>query len=503
MQADSFYRDFEDRYRGSREIIKARLSVYLPFIVPLKEIYDECLALDLGCGRGEWLELLENSGFKARGVDLDSGMLDACRERGLSVDQQDVIEALRHTEDESQVVISGFHIAEHIPFHTLQELVKEALRTLKPAGLLILETPNPENIIVGTTNFYLDPTHQRPLPPGLLSFLPEHSGFFRTKILRLQENKNLVSANDINLLQVLAGVSPDYCVIAQKNATADRTQKFDSSFEMEYGLTLDHLVQKYDSGIQQKIEKLGNKLALIEAQSQENLRLADQLAQLNAALSSALIEQRDLGHQVQHWRYQAQQAQAALNEQVHQMHAVYASRSWRLTYALRWYNLQQRLLRQYGVAARGKALFKKIVRLIARGVRAPGTAALPQQAGGAASRGLAAKLNQSVRAPVVAVIKWAGDHARRSPRFKRFAMRMLRKYPGLQHKLHRAYLEPRLANPPPPDDRPNPATGDLTTLYGPIPDDRAYAMSSSDPDGINAGQRSPLESNFQNYLRRL
>ena len=89
--SDGFYRAFEERYRGSRELIKGRLAAYLPFVEPLLEAYPSATAIDLGCGRGEWLELLAGSGFKPIGVDLDTGMLEACLERGLPVEQGDAL----------------------------------------------------------------------------------------------------------------------------------------------------------------------------------------------------------------------------------------------------------------------------------------------------------------------------------------------------------------------------------------------------------------------------
>ena len=180
-----FYRQFEDRHRGSRELILSRLQAYLPFITPLQQSYDAPLAIDLGCGRGEWLELITQAGFIATGVDLDEQMLLACHERGLTVQCQDAINALKNLPSDSQMLVSGFHLAEHLLFSDLQELVKEAFRVLKTGGLLILETPNPENIVVGSSNFYLDPSHHHPLPPLLLSFLPEFYGFDRVKVLLL------------------------------------------------------------------------------------------------------------------------------------------------------------------------------------------------------------------------------------------------------------------------------------------------------------------------------
>lgn len=248
---DEFYRAFEDRYRGSRELIKSRLRVYLPFVEPLKGIHTQCRAIDLGCGRGEWLELMKEVGIDARGVDLDDGMLAACIERGLSAEQGDVLPFLRGLPDESVAIVSGFHVAEHVPFADLRLLVQESHRVLSPSGLMILETPNPENLAVGTSGFYADPTHDKPIPPNLLSFLPEYYGFARTKVLRLQESDGLRDAAEITLGDVLMGVSPDYAVIAQKDcSSAEESALFDAPFEKQYGVDLWSLAVRYQLQIQ-------------------------------------------------------------------------------------------------------------------------------------------------------------------------------------------------------------------------------------------------------------
>ena len=316
--SDDFYRAFEERYRGSRELIKSRQRVYLPFIEPLLSFYKDAQAIDLGCGRGEWLELLKESGFDGHGVDLDDGMLAACREHGLSVATQDAILALKALPDESQIIVSGFHIAEHLPFSDLQSLVQEALRVLKPAGLLILETPNPENIVVGTVNFYFDPTHQRPIPPQLLSFLPEYYGFAKVKVIRLQEDKALFGQASTSLRDVLSGVSPDYAVIAQKSADMSLLSITNDAFVQEYGLTLDVLAGKFD----QQISQANDRAAQVETQAQQ---ANDRAAQAETASS-----------------------------------AIYGSRSWRVTAPARWLAMQTRLLQKDGLIRRVKALIKKI-----------------------------------------------------------------------------------------------------------------------------------------------
>ncbi|SBP90002.1 methyltransferase domain-containing protein [Thiomonas delicata] len=264
-QTTTFYRTFEDAFRGSRELIRQRLCQYAPFIQPLAILYPHGEALDLGCGRGEWLEVISEQGFSARGVDLDDGMLAACIERGLQTSHQDAVSALEACADESLCIVSAFHVAEHISIDALQTLVAEALRTLKPGGILILETPNPENLTVGSCSFYLDPTHQRPIPPQLLAFLPESAGFARSKVVRLQEAPELRDAQDIGLLQVIEGVSPDYAVVAQKAALGSILSAFDSAFQTEYGLTLSVLAQRYESAWKERHVVLGQALEAAQA----------------------------------------------------------------------------------------------------------------------------------------------------------------------------------------------------------------------------------------------
>ncbi|WNC11771.1 class I SAM-dependent methyltransferase [Pseudomonas coleopterorum] len=252
---DGFYRAFEDRYRGSRELITERLKAYLPFLSPLKALYQDHPVLDLGCGRGEWLELLTAEGYAPTGVDLDEGMLEACQALTLPARKADALTALKELPDNSLIAVTGFHIAEHIPFPVLQELVAEALRVLRPAGLLILETPNAESLVVGTNSFYLDPTHERPLPNLLLSFLAEHAGFAKSKIVRLQERPDLRDeSTSLGLWEVLAGTSPDYAVVGQKQAAPEQLENFASAFDAVYGVSLDQLAVRYDQALERRLK---------------------------------------------------------------------------------------------------------------------------------------------------------------------------------------------------------------------------------------------------------
>ncbi|WP_407278728.1 methyltransferase domain-containing protein [Aromatoleum evansii] len=289
MSDNGFYRAFEDRHRGSRDSIMDRLEVYLPFVEPLRVVYPESATVDLGCGRGEWLQLMMQKGFDAVGVDIDEGMLSACSGLGLKTVKQDAIAFLRALADESQCVVSGFHIVEHLPFADLQVLVEEALRVLKPGGLLILETPNPENVAVGTTNFYLDPTHQRPIPPLLLEFLPEHYGFARIKILRLQEQDALVGKESVDLIDVFCGASPDYSVVAQKSAAPSIMAVFDEPFAQSYGIELGQLANRFDAKLDRRFDAVERRISGAEKTANQAEHVLDRFVVLHEKLLAEAV----------------------------------------------------------------------------------------------------------------------------------------------------------------------------------------------------------------------
>jgi SAM-dependent methyltransferase len=276
-----FYRAFEDRYRGTRAMIRGRLAVYLPFLKPLSD-NGMSSGLDLGCGRGEWLELLGEAGFDAKGVDMDEGMLAACHERGLNAISGDALEVLRAQQDDSLAVVSAFHLVEHITFDMVQTLIREAMRVLQPGGLLILETPNSENLVVGSSSFYDDPSHLRPIPPKLLAFAVEYGGFARHRILRLQESEQLHEELPIQLFDVLGGVSPDYGVIAQKTGAPANLSTLDVLFDASYGVDLHTLAQRY----QKQIDTLHIELGQLHGQQNIYSRaLQEQVEKINSQIA--------------------------------------------------------------------------------------------------------------------------------------------------------------------------------------------------------------------------
>jgi O-antigen chain-terminating methyltransferase len=217
---DGMYVNFEDRFRGTREDIKERLKVYLPHVEQAKKGKRSFSILDLGCGRGEWLELLRENGYIARGVDFNRVMVRQCQAVGLDVIESDMIEYLRNQKPNTFGAITGFHIVEHLAFKTLISLFDETFRVLQSGGMVIFETPNPENLIVAACNFYFDPTHRSPLPPRLLNFLMESRGFAKTEIIRLHPfgffREEQKTSTAVEALIPLFNTEQDYSVIAYK-----------------------------------------------------------------------------------------------------------------------------------------------------------------------------------------------------------------------------------------------------------------------------------------------
>src|SRR5262249_53567457 len=155
---DSGYAAFEDRFRGDRSVIRARVEPYLRQVREAGAGTADTPVIDVGCGRGEWLEVLRDDGLIAKGLEINRVFIEMCRGRGFEVIEGDAIESLQAMPDGSAGAITSIHLIEHLPFERVITLLDEARRVLRPGGLIILETPNPENLAVGHRWFYMDPT---------------------------------------------------------------------------------------------------------------------------------------------------------------------------------------------------------------------------------------------------------------------------------------------------------------------------------------------------------
>jgi O-antigen chain-terminating methyltransferase len=178
--------------------------------------------IDIGCGRGEWLELLKESGLVARGVDLNHVLVDENLNRGLEVIQNDAFDYLSQLQDNQLGAVTAFHLIEHLPHHVLVKLMDESLRVLKSGGVAIFETPNPQNLSVGASTFYADPTHKQPLHPDTQKFIMEYRGFTKVELMflhPLEKHQMLPDDEAPHLaaaLNSLMGCARDFAVVGYK-----------------------------------------------------------------------------------------------------------------------------------------------------------------------------------------------------------------------------------------------------------------------------------------------
>lgn len=217
---DDFYLQFENKFRGDESLIVDRLKIYLKYFKERNSSLTKLPTLDIGCGRGEFLELLSKQNIKVRGLDLNSAMVIKARDKGYDVVENDALSYLLEQKRDAFSAICGFHIVEHLPFPELMKIFNECYRTIKANGFVIFETPNPENLTVGSLTFNYDPSHLKPLPPQLLKFCLEYTGFKDVEIVPLHPEKDTANSdNDVNeaLLRIFG--PRDYAVIAKKPKT--------------------------------------------------------------------------------------------------------------------------------------------------------------------------------------------------------------------------------------------------------------------------------------------
>jgi glycosyltransferase involved in cell wall biosynthesis/SAM-dependent methyltransferase len=164
------YRGFEDLFRGPEQMIRERQEVFLPLVAGLEPL------LDAGCGRGEFLDVLRDAGIEARGVDLDHGMIERCREKGHEVERGDLLDLLEASGPGSFGAIFSAQVIEHLEADELRRFLRLSAERLRPGGRLIVETVNP-HCAEALKAFWVDPTHQRPLFPETVLALCDLAGF--------------------------------------------------------------------------------------------------------------------------------------------------------------------------------------------------------------------------------------------------------------------------------------------------------------------------------------
>jgi O-antigen chain-terminating methyltransferase len=207
------YVGFEDQFRGSQEVIRARLESYLPFFEGTSNV------VDVGCGRGEFLDLLRARGISARGIDLNPEMIEVCRSRGLDADHADAAGYLSTIEDGSLGGVFAAQVVEHLEPAYLLRLLELCFHKLRPGGTLALETLNPACWVAFFESYIRDITHVWPLHPQTLKYLVMASGFPSARI----EYRSPVPQRDrLQPLPVAPGADP---------ATEELVETFNANVE--------------------------------------------------------------------------------------------------------------------------------------------------------------------------------------------------------------------------------------------------------------------------------
>jgi SAM-dependent methyltransferase len=172
------YGSFAERFRGSEEFVKSGQRFYVPYFAGCKDV------LDIGCGRGEFLKLMREAGVAARGIDVSRETVALCRSKGLHADEADLFAYLAAMPDGSLDGVFCAQVIEHLAPAQLPEMIRLAARALRRAGVLVVESPDPECLAIFATHFYLDPTHTRPVPHALLAFYMEECGIGQIEVHR-------------------------------------------------------------------------------------------------------------------------------------------------------------------------------------------------------------------------------------------------------------------------------------------------------------------------------
>ena len=272
MKSD-YYFDFENKFRGDRQKILNIFSSYEPLIEIALEGKSSPILIYVGCGRGEWLQRCQNKFYKSIGIESDSYMVKLCREHGLSVIEGDAIDQLSKFEANSISVITIFHVIEHLEFNKLQKMICECHRILSDDGILIMETPSIDNLIVSTKTFYIDHTHINHINPEAVSFYLEKAGFNNVKYYYINGGP-LQDSHPLKITRILNGVAQDLCIISTKSQNLSNKIFSDNvqwKSNLNIGLTLFEAAIEFDIKLETLVESI--KKLKIDHQSNNQISL--------------------------------------------------------------------------------------------------------------------------------------------------------------------------------------------------------------------------------------
>lgn len=235
-EVDYSYLIFENRYRGGEDEVKQRLEIYPKIFLDVATVIGARPVLEIGCGRGELLELFKENQIKAYGVDMDSGMIEHCRSKGLEVVLANAMEHLSGLADASLGGLIGVQLVEHLTQSQLENLCSLAKRKVVPGGRIVFETIDASSIVAQTLHYTRDPTHKWPLQPDTLESVVNKAGLKVVEIRKLREfspetqMRNVIAEDymtprwkfmletlnhNFSVLNKLLFGHQDYCIIAE------------------------------------------------------------------------------------------------------------------------------------------------------------------------------------------------------------------------------------------------------------------------------------------------
>ncbi len=285
MKSD-FYLQFENKFRGNRQTIIEKLSIYDSLMELFIKENTQISLLDIGCGRGEWLEKWKEIIPNSMGIEKDLNMINVCKDFGLNIIEGEAIEILSTFKSRSISVITIFHLIEHIDNENLTFLLEQCYRVLKDDGMLILETPSIDNLLVSSKLFYVDSTHVNHINPDRMIFDLEYLGFAESSYYYINGGP-LESANSLKLTRIFNGVAQDLLIIACKGkvtsdllfkhnvgwqinlaqapSTLQAATSFDSAMESSFKAqsNIIHILNQEINLLKAKISLLENQLSVI------------------------------------------------------------------------------------------------------------------------------------------------------------------------------------------------------------------------------------------------
>jgi O-antigen chain-terminating methyltransferase len=203
---------FKSIHRGDRALIKRRQQPYL-------EYFEGCAnVLDVGCGRGEFLELMAEKGIGGYGIDIERDSVQFCADSGLKAEQAEALAHLGAIEDESIDGVFISQVAEHMTPSELIELAGLAYNKMKPGGYVVIETPNPQCLLIFASFFYADLSHVQPIHPETMRFLLLSAGFREVEI----KLTNPVPRNQRLGKVVVQDIQPGERWVDELNANVDK-----------------------------------------------------------------------------------------------------------------------------------------------------------------------------------------------------------------------------------------------------------------------------------------